>query len=183
MRKHKIIAIAIFGLLIPGGIILLIVKGKSLIKFAYSLLPSRAATRATLRTRFTDKGLNPDWIDAIAYVESRWNPNAVNKTAGDLKRGGAFGATQMTMQTLREMGYTGTEEEYLADISLQGFYSAQYMAKSNPATFHDACAWWNAGRKTYDALPEGHRTRVDYVPKADNALAFVMDNPVSEAAA
>lgn len=142
----------------------------------------RKGTRASLRDAFAARNLNPDWIDAIAYVESNWNKYAVNNTGGDALRGGSYGATQMSLRTLRESGYTGTIEAYLDDATLQGKYSAEYASKGSPQSFDDLCAWWNAGRRKASDLPEGHATLTKYIPKAEDALNFIVDNPPAEAA-
>jgi soluble lytic murein transglycosylase-like protein len=45
-------------------------------------------------------GVPADWILAIAKVESGWRPGAKNLTsAGDVKRGGAWGSMQVTLST------------------------------------------------------------------------------------
>jgi soluble lytic murein transglycosylase-like protein len=48
-------------------------------------------------------GVPPDFIMAIAKVESGFYPNATNLTGGDLKRGGAWGAMQVTLQTAQSI--------------------------------------------------------------------------------
>lgn len=139
----------------------------------YNLFPSRRRVRETLRSASVDGGINPNWLDAIGFVESRWNPNAVNLTGGDLVRGGSYGATQMSWKTLQAIGYGGTKEQFLASIDEQAKWSVIYLKRGNVQTFADAVAWWNAGRQSFASLPQNHMTRTKYWPKAESALAYV----------
>jgi soluble lytic murein transglycosylase-like protein len=136
----------------------------------FGLLPGRNSLRETFREAFRLRGLNPDWIDAITYVESHWNHKAINKTGGDAVRGGSYGASQMSWKTLVSIGYKGTIEEFLANPETQAYWSGVYMSQGNPQTFEDAITWWNAGKRSFASLPANHMTRTNYYPKAKKAL-------------
>lgn len=134
---------------------------------------ARKRVRQLLRDASTRWGLDPDYLDAIGYVESRWNSNATNMTGSDLARGGAIGATQITMKTAQAHGYTGTWQELLNSPEDQAELSAKILAAGDPQSIEDAAAWWNAGRKRASQLPIGHVTARDYIPKAQAALMIV----------
>lgn len=134
---------------------------------------ARKRNRQLLRDAATRWNLEPDWLDAIGYVESRWNANATNMTGADLERGGAVGMTQITMKTAQAYGYKGSVQDLLASPETQAELSAQIMAAGDPQSLEDAAAWWNAGRKRASQLPSSHVTRTDYIPKAQAALTVV----------
>lgn len=46
-------------------------------------------------------GIPSDWIVAISKIETGFYPGAVNLTGGDLKRGGAWGPMQVTLETAK----------------------------------------------------------------------------------
>lgn len=133
----------------------------------------RKRLRQLLRDASERWGLDPDWLDAIGYVESRWNSQATNMTGSDLARGGAIGMTQITMKTAQAHGYKGTWQDLLASPETQADLSAQILAAGDPQSIEDAAAWWNAGKKRASQLSATHVTRVDYIPKAQAALSIV----------
>lgn len=178
MRKQRrwILPLVALWVAIPGTFIvglIMIAMIPAVGMRVYNLFPSRRNVRETLRQEFRKRGLNPDWIDAIAFVESRWNSQAVNKAGKDGERGGAYGATQMTWKTLVGLGYGGTPESFLNDVGAQAKWSATYIERGNPKTFADAVAYWNAGVPRFSSLPANHMTRTKYWPKAEQALAYV----------
>lgn len=48
-------------------------------------------------------GIKREWLETVIYIESRWNPKAVNKYSG------AVGLLQFMPRTLRWMGFTRKE--------------------------------------------------------------------------
>lgn len=98
-------------------------------------------------------GVPVDWIMAIAKIESAWRPGAKNLTsAGDVRRGGAWGAMQVTLTTAQGIaqglrshsnaevraaaqGWGGTGEELLA-APLGMLFGVALLGKLN-AEFHD----------------------------------------------
>lgn len=138
-----------------------------------ALLPDRERVREALRAagdRYLS-GYNsawPAWLDALGWVESRWQLDAVNRSGADGARGGAWGPTQITEKTARGVGYTGDISQLAADPDLAADWTAKIMLArpgGPPRTPEDAAAWWNAGRTSFDSLPEDHVTRTDYAPK------------------
>ncbi len=104
---------------------------------------------------FPRYNLPPAWGKAIALWEGRGglNPGARNLTGGDLKRGGAWGLNQITLQTAKEHGYTGTGVGLLNPV-----VNVDWMARilSNPIDKHgrhrappqslqEAASMWNSG--------------------------------------
>lgn len=123
-------------------------------------------------------GVNPDWIDAICWVESRWTEGASNPTGSDGARGGAWGPLQLTMLTARNAGFTGTAQD-LQDAELSALWFCKIQA-ARPGglaeTLEDTCAWWNAGKASIADAPLS--TKNEYVPAAKFALTLVQSNPV-----
>lgn len=111
-----------------------------------------------------------DWGEALGRVESSLSLGATNHTGPDGKRGGAWGPTQITEKTARAYGYTGPMERLTTDLNFAASFSAQLAAAGSPGTIEDLGAWWNAGRRSFDSLPENHRTRLEYVPRLVDAL-------------
>ena len=48
-------------------------------------------------------GVPPALLMSVWNIESRFQPEAVNMTAGDARRGGAWGMAQVTLQTAKEL--------------------------------------------------------------------------------
>lgn len=136
-------------------------------------LVTREGMAEKLRAAGERYGLPGSWLVAIGWVESRLNPAAVNGASPDGARGGAWGATQITLRTAQAYGYTGTGEELAADPDLQAELTAKILAAGNPSTLADAGAWWNAGKKTASALPAGHVTLTTYIPRLESAIELV----------
>ena len=162
--------------------ILALARGQEVSMMVSSLIPDKRSVRATLRNSFERNGFNPDWIDALSYVESGWDSRAVNLVGSDLARGGSYGSTQMSLQTLRAIGYQGSAEDFLNSIDLQAYWSVRLFLSDNvpgvkpyagrPKTLEDFASTWNAG-KLYASLSATHRTRVDYVPKVLRAYNYI----------
>src|SRR5260370_32866700 len=80
---------------------------------------------AIIRKAYSDAGVSPDLGVAIALHEGRGTlrPEAVNNTGGDAARGGSYGASQVSLQTARELGFKGTPQELL-DPATNARYAA-----------------------------------------------------------
>lgn len=65
--------------------------------------------------------IDPNFLSAIAEVESHWDPRAVDPAHS------SFGVMQMTMPTAKWMGYTGNEEG-LYNPYTNVYYAAKYLA-------------------------------------------------------
>jgi hypothetical protein len=168
----------------------------------------KLALRLELRRQAEAQGQDPDIVDAIAYVESHWDPSAKNLTGPDGARGGSYGPTQLSQKTARIIGYTGDMLDLCApDGVLAGYWTAVYLSQRPgggcpPGTaIEDAATWWNAGLgpdgrpryATFDSLPmmvtkaDGskapHPTRAVYAPAAIDALVMVQEDPPQESSA
>lgn len=97
---------------------------------------------------FRAHGLLPSWGLAIARQESDWCPWSKNTTdAGDIARGGAWGMFQMTLQTARGLGFTGTIDE-LRDLQTNTGLAAQLVKELNDKWHNlaDVYACYNSGK-------------------------------------
>lgn len=155
--------------IVLGALVVLLVLGGGVAYYT----ATREKMRELLRAAALRHGLPPTWLEAIGYVESGWNSAATNYTGGDLARGGAVGATQITIQTAKAHGFTGTAAELLGSPELQAEWTGRIAAAGKPLTIEDLGAWWNAGRRTASALPAGHVTLTTYIPRLRAALAKV----------
>lgn len=168
-----------FGAIGAGAWLLASGKANSLFFETWSapmtqLLPGRDDVRKALRSAASAYGIDPNWPDAIAWVESRWNPAATNLTGNDASRGGAYGATQITDKTARNYGYTGEMMALTTDLALMADLTMQIMSAGPQASFEDACAWWNAGKTSAANLPSNGSTAITYIPRAQAALSMVI---------
>lgn len=181
-----LVVVVLAVLMLPGGAMLaLVIK-----RISEDQRKVRLAFRAAARRWKWSEQL----ADALTLHESRWRALAVNNTGGDKKRGGAYGASQMTEQTLRS---AGADDATLArikagDLTTQAEWTMRLLSSRPggfPSSVEDLSAWWNAGRTTWAAVPElgkdgkPHRTRVEYLPRIQAALAFVQQNPPAGGAA
>lgn len=154
--------------------------------------PTRVQVRQALRRHAAAAGLDPEIVDAIGRVEGPyWNPTATNLVGPDGARGGAYGPTQITERTARGHGFTGDMRE-MFNPETAARWTAIILGASNArrplTTPADYAAAWNAGRDDADRnndgqleeLPEGHPTRVRYLPALLAALAYVQANPPPE---
>jgi hypothetical protein len=110
-------------------------------------------------------GYPRSWFPAIALWEGRGkiNPTAVNRTGGDLARGGAYGAMQITMKTADAAGFKGRGED-LFDVATTGHWAGKILSMGPiPETLEEMAALWNAGRLP-SKLPAGHITLTQYIP-------------------
>jgi soluble lytic murein transglycosylase-like protein len=138
---------------------------------------SREYAKGLLRAAAKRWGINPEWLIAIGWVESRLLSTALNLVGADGARGGAHGLLQITLKTAQMHGFKGTAEQ-LRDPQINADWGARIMAAGSPKSIQDAAAWWNAGRKTLGELGPTHVTRTTYVPKVVAALAQVQKGAV-----
>ncbi len=167
MRTETIIVAAIVGLVALGG--------------GAAVVVSKKRVRRALREAGVKQDVDPDILDALGYVESRWRLSAVNMSGSDGARGGAWGPTQITERTARAHGYTGPMSAFTKDPDLAAYWTAKIMRArpgGPPERIEDASAWWNAGRRSAASLDADHITRVDYIPKAIAALEKVRGSPL-----
>lgn len=170
---------------IGAGVLLLLLLGGGGAAVAIAL-SDRDRVRDALRRASLRYGLDPEWLDAIGRVESRWRMGLVNGAGPDGARGGAWGPTQITERTARGAGFTGAMEEIRDNPEIAAEWSARILSASTPRDFAEAVASWNAGRYHADknnngALDPGEAPAItvdDYWPKALAALAYVQENPV-----
>ena len=158
-NRGVIVALGIVGLLLlfgTGGLAL------------YRRL-SRKENAEALRAAARRYGLNPEWLVAVGIVESNLNNQATNLVVSDLGRGGAFGPTQITLQTAREHGFTGPASD-LTNPAIAANLTGKIIAAGRPTRLEDVGAWWNAGKRSADMLRADHVTKTDYIPKLRQAL-------------
>jgi len=134
---------------------------------------TRNDVRKALRLVASNNGFDPNWFDAIAKIESRWQLDAVNNTGGDARLGGAYGPMQMTARTAQRLGFNA--QDFLTDPILAGEAAAKYLRGID--TFENVCSYWNAGVVDFNKLGPNHVTRTNYYPKAVDALLWVLENP------
>jgi hypothetical protein len=133
----------------------------------------RKRVAQALRDAFEAAGMPGAWGEALGRVESSLSLTATNLSGPDGARGGAWGPTQITERTARAYGYQGPMERLTTDLDFAASFSAQIASAGSPGTVEDLGAWWNAGRRSFDSLPDDHVTRLRYVPRLVNALAEV----------
>lgn len=146
--------------------------------------PEQQRVRAHLRDGACRGGLEPDFLEAIGYVESNWTMEARNLTGPDGARGGSYGPTQISQQTARDHGYDGPMERFCEDPYVAATWSAIILndkRKQMPlVTLADYVAKWNAGRYDGDKNNDGnleelrpdHPTR-KYLERAKRALEMI----------
>lgn len=158
--------------------ILLVVVIGALLLIGGDYMLTRKEIRDRLWVAFDAAGYPGEWGVALGLQESDLNPRAVNMSGTDGARGGAWGVTQVTEKTARLYGYTGPMQRFVDDPVFAISFTLRLINEARPQTLEDLGAWWNAGRRTFAALPETqkithkdgtieivpHRTRYVYVP-------------------
>jgi len=113
-------------------------------------------------------GVPLSWLAAIARKETGFEFRFANVTAGDLKRGGSWGAFQMSLETARGLGYKGPAPDIklvkwdrsiggnvytgpitdLMDPEVNIMLAAQFIAqaKKRGLSIADAASVYNSGR-------------------------------------
>lgn len=135
---------------------------------------SKNDVRLALRLEATNGNYNPDWFDAIAYVESDWQLDAYNGSDPS----GAYGPMQMLGSTAARLGYADPTL-LQKDPHIAGQAAVAYFLAANPTpnTLQDVAAYWNAGVSTFANLDPLSTTATDYWPKLQNAYSYVLSNP------
>lgn len=146
--------------------------------------PEQQRVRAHLRDGAGRGGLEADFLEVIGYVESQWRMNQRNLVGPDGARGGSYGPTQISQQTARDHGYTGSMEKFCEDPYLAATWTARILNDKRlqmpMVTLADYVAKWNAGRYDADKNNDGnleelrpdHPTR-KYLEKAKQALEMI----------
>jgi hypothetical protein len=147
--------------------------------------------REFLREAFEARGLPPEWGEALAATETGGGDpdairsDAVNDSGPDAARGGAYGATQITIQTARDAGFNVSAAELAASPVLQARITATLVAEGfgykdgqpfrygppAPDDFERVAALWNAG-KPPELLSSTSSAR-GYIAAATRALGRV----------
>jgi hypothetical protein len=140
------------------------------------ILPRSSATRATyvalVRREAESQGLPSDIADAVAYVESSYNPRAVGAV-------GEVGLMQIRPQTAAMLGYKG-DVEALFEPETNVRYSVMYLAGAWRRTDGDVCRTlmkYRAGHGEERMSP----LSVEYCRRAKSYLA-AMGSPLAQGA-
>lgn len=99
---------------------------------------------------FASALLPPEWGLAIATQETRFQPNALNNTGGDLVRGGSRGLCQMSWKTAVGLGFTGVADDLYkprvcADLAAK--LCAELVRRWQTHELLDIASGYNSGRK------------------------------------
>jgi soluble lytic murein transglycosylase-like protein len=99
---------------------------------------------------FVSAGLPPEWGLAIAMQETRFNPDALNNTGGDLVRGGSRGLCQMSWKTALGLGYTGVPGDLFkprtcADLAAK--LCSELVRRWKTHDLSDIASGYNSGRR------------------------------------
>lgn len=108
--------------------------------------------------------LPPHWLVGIARVESGFHTRAAGTSAGDMARGGSTGLTQMSLQTARALGFTGSTEDLYAPATnarLAAMLIVHNMRSFRVDSIEDVAALYNSGKRFAQAPAS---TRLLYVP-------------------
>lgn len=137
----------------------------------YGTMIARAMRRA---------GYAPEVGLALAKNESSFRARAVNNAGSDAERGGAWGLTQITLETARGVGFRGAGEELLDPARHMAWFVAVLDEKAARVGHdpRDLVSAWNSGRSyaslkaARDAATPGSATwsrlntsLTSYVPK------------------
>jgi hypothetical protein len=132
----------------------------------------RAAYVALVRREAHAQGMPPDLADAVAFVESSYNPKAVGSV-------GEIGLMQIRPQTAAMLGYKG-DEETLFQPEIHVRYSVTYLAGAWRKADGDVCRTlmkYRAGHGEERMTP----LSVEYCRRAKSYLASI-GSPLAEGA-
>ena len=133
---------------------------------------TRAAYVALVRREAESQGLPPDIADAVAYVESSYNPRAVGAV-------GEVGLMQIRPQTAAMLGYKGDVEAlFVPETNVR--YSVTYLAGAWRRTDGDLCRTlmkYRAGHGEERMSP----LSVEYCRRAKGYLAAI-GSPLAQGA-
>lgn len=162
-------------LLLLAALVLALGAGAGTVK-VIDVLDERSRVRLALREAAVMGNVDPDIMEAIGYVESRWKLDALNLDGSDGARGGSYGPTQISERTARAYGYTGDMLDFCDDEKLAALWTAKILRArpgGPPATAGDAAAWWNAGHATLATVSPSSSAVTAYLPELRAALAKV----------
>jgi hypothetical protein len=165
-----------------GVALLSLPAGGAVVVYFKNRAEEEKAIRLAMRAAAKARSIDPAIMEALPKVESGYRMGAKVTTGTDGARGGAWGPTQITEKTARAHGYTGPMVDLTTSPELAAEWTARILAArpgGAPKTIADAGAWWNAGKTSATALPAGHITARDYIPKATAALDYVRRNEVA----
>jgi hypothetical protein len=165
-------------LLIIVAIILVLAGGD----YVMSVQAEKDAVRKALREAAVAQNVDPDIMEAIGYVESRWRLGLVNNSGPDGARGGSYGPTQISQKTARAYGYAGDMNALANDAKLAALWTAIILRMrpgGPPETLEDAAAWWNAGRVSFTAVPADNTARTSYLPQLVDAYNMITEEVAS----
>jgi hypothetical protein len=171
-------------------LVVLALAGGGAVIVATKLSESQRNVRRELRAAAERWGLDPDILDALGYVESKWKLGARSTSAADEALGGSYGPTQLSEATARNNSFDGSMKTLGADAWLSAEWTARSLVAGaqnaegrvlahTPETIEDAAAWWNAGRQSAAELSASHVTRTKYIPAALAALDLVRREPLA----
>lgn len=108
---------------------------------------NEAAYLPILAQAFASRGLPPELGPALARKESAFNPGVDNQGPGDKERGGSYGLCQMSYQTAKGLGYSGTPEG-LKDPHINATLAAELCAQNWERTKNlvDVICMYNSGK-------------------------------------
>lgn len=116
-----------------------------------------------IKNAASEYGISIDWICGIIAHESSFNANATNLFGGDLKRGGAWGLMQLTLDTARDYDKDITKDQLLIpDINID--IGCQHLARIKKrwgGQLKTVLCVYNSGRPPERAP---HETLDKYVP-------------------
>lgn len=100
-----------------------------------------------LAQAFASRGLPPELGPALARKESAFNPLEDNQGPGDKELGGSYGLCQMSFQTAKGLGYSGTPEG-LKDPYINAALAAELCAINWKAhkNLVDVICMYNSGK-------------------------------------
>lgn len=160
MSSREWVIVAVLVLMLAGGTVVY-----------QSIQEEKTAVRQALADAAERAGLDSDLVLAIGSVESGFRLGAVNRTGADGKRGGSYGATQISLKTARAYGFTGDPMDLTRDPALMALWTVKILRArpgGPPQNTDQAAAWWNAGH-TSMAVVASTSSAWDYLDRLNAA--------------
>jgi len=117
-------------------------------------------------------GVDPRILASICYVESKWNPRALNKVDGKTS---SYGLCQIKLETARSVGFKGSSKDlFKASVNIH-FAGLYYKAKLLKYRGNEFCAIaaYNAGACRYAF--SGKILNNKYVKKVTKSFEKMLD--------